>query len=128
MGYTILIVDDDPDIIEITRLYLEQEGFGVISAGDRVEAREMIAKTKPDLILLDVMMATPTDGFDLAWELLEDPKTKNIPIIMMTAMSSSADYIDTFQHITEKPWPVSVFLEKPVSSEKLITTVRKFLK
>lgn len=128
MDYTILIVDDDPDIIEITRLYLEQEGFNVMSAGDKVEARETIAGKKPDLILLDVMMTTPTDGFDLAWELLEDPKTKNIPIIMMTAMSGSPDYIETFQHITEKPWPVSVFLEKPVSAEKLISTVRKFLK
>ncbi|MBN1878722.1 response regulator [bacterium] len=127
MAYRILVVDDDPDIVEITRLYLEQEGYRVTSAGDRTEARDSIEKEIPDLILLDVMMATPTDGFDLAYELLENPQTKNIPIIMMTAMSDSPDYIETFQHITEKPWPVSVFLEKPVSAEKLITTVRKFL-
>lgn len=128
MSYTILVVDDDPDIVEINRIYLEQEGYKVISAGDRVEAREVIQKQKPDLILLDVMMATPTDGFDLAYELMEKPETKDIPIVMMTAMLGTSGYVETFQHITERPWPVSVFLEKPVSPEKLIATVRKFLK
>ncbi len=128
MGYTILVVDDDPDIVEISRLYLEQAGYSVIAAGDRIEAKEAISRQKPDLILLDVMMSTPTEGFDLAYELLENPATKDIPIVMMTAMAGSSDYVETFQFITERPWPVSVFLEKPVSAEKLIATVKKFLK
>ncbi|HPQ41477.1 MAG TPA: response regulator [bacterium] len=128
MEYTILVVDDDLDIIEITRLYLKQEGYAVVTAQCGKEAKALIAKHKPDLIVLDVMMCTPTEGFDLAYELLENPETRDIPIIMMTSMTDSPDYVETFQYITEKPWPVSVFLEKPVSRDVLITNVKKFLK
>jgi CheY-like chemotaxis protein len=128
MAYTILVVDDDPDIVEAAELILGSEGYMITTAGNKDEAEKRIQEKKPDLILLDVMMSTHTDGFDLAYQLLENPETKDIPIIMMTAMSASPDYIETFQHITDRPWPVSVFLEKPVTPEKLIETVRKLLK
>ncbi len=82
----------------------------------------------PDLILLDVMMNTQTDGFDLAYELRGDPATREIPIVMLTAMSQSPDYGETFQYITDRPWPVNIFLEKPIPPKKLIETVRQILK
>lgn len=128
MAYEILVVDDDPDIVETIRIVLEKAGYAVTTAGNRSEAQIEIQKKKPDLLLVDVMMATDTDGFDLAYELKENPETSTIPIVMLTAMAQSATYVETFQFITERPWPVSVFLEKPVQPKKLLDTIGKILK
>jgi len=128
MAQEILIVDDDPDLVEVVRLTLEAEGYEVSAAYNGQEAKDRLAVKKPDLILLDVMMATYTEGFDLAYELLDNPETKHIPIIMLTAMSQSANYVETFQYITERPWPVSIFLEKPIPPKKLVETIQRVLK
>lgn len=128
MAQEILIVDDDPDLVAVVSIALKAEGYEVSSAGNRQAARERILQKPPDLILLDVMMNTQTDGFDLAYELRGDPATRHIPIVMLTAMSQSPDYVETFQHITDRPWPVNIFLEKPIPPRKLIETVRQILK
>ncbi|MBP7865949.1 MAG: response regulator [Acidobacteria bacterium] len=128
MAYKILVVDDDFDLVLPIKITLEAEGYEVSTAGNGSEARKCIEASKPDLILLDVMMTTETEGFDLAWELQENAETRDIPIVMLTAMSQSENYIETFQHISERPWPVSVFLEKPTPAKKLLETVRKILK
>lgn len=128
MAFKILVVDDDFDLVLPIKITLEAEGFEVVTAGNGAEARKRLGESKPDLILLDVMMTTETEGFDLAWELQENPETRDIPIVMLTAMSQSENYVETFQHISERPWPVSIFLEKPVPAKKLIETVRKVLK
>ncbi len=128
MAQEILIVDDDPDLVAVVSIALKAEGYEVSSAGNRQAARERILQKPPDLILLDVMMNTQTDGFDLAYELRGDPATRDIPIVMLTAMSQSPDYVDTFQFITDRPWPVNIFLEKPIPPRKLIETVRQILK
>jgi DNA-binding response OmpR family regulator len=127
MAQEVLVVDDDPDLVEAVRITLEAEGFVVSSARDGTEAKKRLAEHTPDVILLDVMMATDTEGFDLAYELLDSPETKDIPIVMLTAMSQSQSYIETFQQITDRPWPVSVFLEKPISPKKLVEAIRNVL-
>ncbi|MCU0612758.1 MAG: response regulator [Candidatus Eisenbacteria bacterium] len=127
MAQEVLVVDDDPDLVEAVRIILEAESFVVFAARDGSEAKKRLAEHRPDVILLDVMMATDTEGFDLAYELVDDPATKDIPIIMLTAMAQSQNYVETFQYITERPWPVSMFLEKPIAPKKLVETIRKVL-
>ncbi|MBN1426046.1 response regulator [Candidatus Fermentibacteria bacterium] len=127
MAQEILVVDDDPDLVEAVRITLEAEGYDVTAARDGSEARTRIAQQAPALILLDVMMATDTEGFDLAYELQNSEETKEIPIVMLTAMSQSKDYVETFQYITDRPWPVDMFLEKPIAPKKLVETIRKVL-
>ena len=81
----ILVVDDDPDIVATSRIILESNGYEVHTASNGKEALDLLSRIKPDLMLLDVMMASDTEGFDLAFKLKEDPEFKDLPIIMLTA-------------------------------------------
>ncbi len=92
---TILIVDDDPDIVESTRVVLESAGYRVMSASNGAEATARIEREIPDLILLDIMMAEPTEGFHLGYKLREDPVYAHIPIIIVSASASSAIWMKT---------------------------------
>ena len=123
---TILIIDDDIDLVEIIRVTLENENYEVIDAqnGDRGVA--MAKERTPDLIFLDVMMSKVDEGFQVAYELRGDAATKDIPILMMTAVVDQTG----FDFNPEKDadfLPVDEFLEKPVSPRKLVDMVRKHL-
>lgn len=82
----ILIIDDDIDVITIVETILKKEGFEVISANDKVEGMKKIRANKPDLAILDVMMTTHYEGFELAKEITDDPELRNIPILMQTSI------------------------------------------
>jgi CheY-like chemotaxis protein len=82
----ILIVDDDIDIINVISTILQNEGYEVISANDKKEGLELAKKEKPDLAILDVMMTTHYEGFEMAEELLNDPIFKDMPILMQTSI------------------------------------------
>ena len=124
----ILIIDDDPDIVESLKVILEAEGFNVISS---LKADEGLIKAKqenPDLILLDVMMTQIDSGFDAARVLRQDPKTKDIPIIILTALKEKTGF-DFYAEAGDQDWlPVDDYLEKPVKREELLSIIKKFLK
>jgi CheY-like chemotaxis protein len=123
---TILIIDDDIDLVEIIRVTLENENFDVIDAqnGDRGVA--MAKDRNPDLILLDVMMSKVDEGFQVAYELRGDPATKDIPILMLTAVVDQTGF--DFNPDKDADFlPVDEFLEKPVSPRRLVDMVRKHL-
>lgn len=82
----ILIVDDDMDLINVVHTILENEGFEIISAGNKREGLEKARKEKPDLAILDVMMTTQYEGFEMAQEILNDDQLKNMPILMQTSI------------------------------------------
>ena len=82
----ILIVDDDIDIITVTRAILEKEGYQVITASDKIEGFKKAWTSKPDLAILDVMMTTQFEGFELAKEFSENPEFENMPVLMMTSI------------------------------------------
>lgn len=82
----ILIVDDDIDIITVVKSVLSAKGYEVISANDKIEGLKKIKSEKPDLAILDVMMTTQFEGFELAKELTENPELKNMPIIIQTSI------------------------------------------
>ncbi len=82
----ILIVDDDIDVITVAETILTKEGYEVISASGKDEGIEKLKSEKPDLAILDVMMTTHYEGFELATEITQNPELKNIPFLMQTSI------------------------------------------
>jgi len=127
MKEKVLLVDDEVDFVEINKVALENKGYKVVVAYDGKEAMEKALKEKPDVIILDVMMARKTEGFDVARELRKHKEMQDTPIIMLTAIRERMDIKWKIQ--PDKEWlPVTEFLEKPVPPEKLIEKVEEMLK
>jgi two-component system OmpR family response regulator len=89
---TILIVDDEPDIRKILEILLESNGYSTLSADGGKTALSQIAKQRPDLLLLDIIMPD-MDGYQVARQLREDPVTQNLPIIMISGRNEDVDEI-----------------------------------
>jgi CheY-like chemotaxis protein len=121
----ILVVDDDPDFVEFSRIVLQKEGHTVVSAAGGGEALDKIVDDPPDLIVLDVIMDTVLDGLSVAQELGDRPKYKDIPIIMITSIANT-DYAELFP--TDEYVHLDTFLTKPVSPERLLKEVNRLLK
>ena len=118
----IAIIDDDPDIVEATTILLESKGYQVISAGNVEDALLLIQDDSPDLIILDVVMDAPDDGFYLANKLRKNGvKT---PIIMLTSVAKASG----LKFEGSKTLPVDEFLEKPVPPSYLVEKVDAYLK
>ncbi len=128
-GQDILIIDDDRDLVNSVRTILESQNYRVRAAHNGKEGFEQIQKQVPDLIILDVMMATDTEGFDLAYKLSRDAKFTNIPILMATAFPQKMAERgpSSFQHILGEDWPVTQFMEKPIQPNELLKAVADLL-
>jgi len=116
----ILIVDDDLMNQKLLERMLDDERFNVVFASDGEEGLDKVYKELPDVLLLDVMMPKK-DGFTVARELKEDPSTKNIPIILVTALDGSENRIFGLEAGAEE------FLTKPVKKVELIARIRSML-
>jgi len=124
----ILIIDDDPDIVEAIRIVLESKKYQVDSAADSQEGLKIIKKDKPDLIILDIMMNRMDEGFDVCRELKKDPKYKDIPILMLTALKERTGF-DFKPEAGDEDWlPVEDYVEKPIQPDDLLAKVEKLLK
>ena len=86
----VLVADDDPDMITILRVNLEAEGYAVDAAVDGQAALDLARGTRPDMIVLDVMMPC-IDGIAVLTEMRSDPDTRDIPIVLLTAKSNDDD-------------------------------------
>jgi DNA-binding response OmpR family regulator len=118
----ILIIDDDPDIVDACRLVLEREGYEIDSASNRNDGMAKIDETKPDLLILDVMMEEPDDGLRMAREIRKSGN--KIPIIMLTSVNAAMGLnIDKDGEIV----PVDEFQPKPVEPQTLVAKVKKLL-
>jgi len=118
----ILIVDDDPDIVEACRLVLEREGYEVEGAPSRADGMKKIEEVKPDLLILDVMMEEPDDGLRMAREIRNAGHA--LPIIMLTSVNAAMGLnIDRDEEMV----PVDEFQPKPVDPQTLIAKVKKLL-
>jgi DNA-binding response OmpR family regulator len=117
----IIIIDDDPDILDASTLVLSSKGFEVITASNPDDGYKMVIENKPDLIILDVMMNEPDDGFFLAQKF----RRNNIktPILMYTSVSKAIGMDFGVGEMV----PVDEFVEKPISPEELIRKVEKLL-
>jgi CheY-like chemotaxis protein len=124
------MIDDDPDIVMAIRIPLEASGYEFHAAYDGAEGMEMIKKINPDLIILDVMMETATEGFQLSLQLRDKSPNaeyaayRHIPILMLTAIHTTTplrfapdeDYL-----------PVDAFLDKSAEPDQLLNKVEELL-
>ncbi|MHC4659315.1 MAG: response regulator [Planctomycetota bacterium] len=123
----ILVVDDDQDIRDSLQVILEGRQYTVSTAADKKEGMEKVKSEKPDLLILDVMMSSWQDGFEMARELKNDPQFKDIPILMLTGIKDQTG-IDFKSTAGDPTWcPVDGFLEKPVEPDVLLPEVEKLL-
>lgn len=121
----ILVIEDDKDLVNSISIILESKNYDVRVAYNGSEGFKKIEEKIPDLILLDIMMATDTDGFDLAYKLKNSAQFQDVPIVIMTSFLKKVaeDGPDKFQHILGENWPATHFFEKPVDPESLLSTV-----
>lgn len=129
-GADILIVEDDKDLVNTIRIILESNKYQVRTAFNGKEGYKLIEEKIPDLIILDVMMNTDTEGFDLAFKLKNISKYHDIPILMVTSFPQkmAEKGPESFQHIMGEQWPVAKFLEKPIDPDELLSNVEDILK
>jgi two-component system, OmpR family, alkaline phosphatase synthesis response regulator PhoP len=118
---TVLVVDDNVQNLELIQAYLEELEVNTVAAYDGQEAMDCVRQKEPDLILLDVMMPKMS-GFEVCKRLKKDPKTSDIPIIMVTALNELGDIERGIDSGTDD------FLTKPVNKWELITRVKTMLK
>jgi len=121
MQRQVLIVDDEPYLLRILSFKLRSEGFETLEACSAEEAEQLVAVQPVDLIVLDVGLATPTNGFDLAARLQRNADTKDIPIIMLTGRGFSADVL------RGREVGAVGYITKPFSTAAGIERVRAFL-
>ncbi|MHC4499073.1 MAG: response regulator [Planctomycetota bacterium] len=117
----VLVVDDNQQNLELLQAYLEDLDCRTVPAYDGPEALEIVARDKPDLILLDVMMPKMS-GFEVCKRIKNNPKTTGIPIIMVTALNEYGDIERAIDCGTDD------FLSKPINKLELLTRVKTMLK
>jgi len=126
----ILIVDDDRDLVNSMCIVLESTNYKVRAAYNGIMALKQIEEVIPDLIILDVMMQTETEGFDLAYRLRNQARFRDVPILMLTSFPQkmAEEGPEKFQHIMGEPWPVTQFMEKPIDPDVLLRTVAELMR
>jgi len=121
MSQTILVVDDEKDIVELMRYNLVQAGFRVVSASDGQQALDVARRERPDLVVLDLMLPT-LPGTEVARLLRQEEKTRAIPIVMLTARGSEVDRIVGFELGADD------YVVKPFSPRELVLRVQAILR
>ncbi|MGA3115230.1 MAG: response regulator [Syntrophobacteraceae bacterium] len=125
MGKYVLIVDDDPDMVETVGMMLESKGYEVGKAYDGVEGEESIRKRRPDLVVLDVMMPRK-NGYVLCSELKKSKETKEIPIILLTAVGEAVPST-TYSHADGKATEAEDYIAKPVDAQELVESIERLV-
>ena len=124
MAKKVLMIDDDPEFIEAITNVLDAKGYEVVSASNGKDGVEKAKAENPDIILLDVMMTTESEGFDVAREMHKDENAKNIPVIILTGIRKAMSLPFGFE--PDETWlPVKEVLEKPVKPEVLLKTIEE---
>jgi CheY-like chemotaxis protein len=121
----ILIVDDDPDLVLASRLVLESAGYLVFEAVDGKSCLEKMRENLPNLVLMDVMMANPLDGYYTTQQIADDPDLRQVPIVMISSIATS-QYAEAFP--TNQFLDIREFISKPVDPEDLLKTVKRYAK
>ena len=118
---TILLIDDEKDLIELVRYNLEKEGFDVIAASDGQAGLDVVRRHRPDLVVLDLMMPG-LDGLQVCQRLRGDPRSGRIPVIMLTARATEADRIVGLELGADD------YITKPFSPREVVARVKAVLR
>ncbi|MBW2004307.1 MAG: response regulator [Deltaproteobacteria bacterium] len=120
----ILVVDDDPDLVEAISMKLENKNYRAAKAYDGIEAWDKIQEERPDLIILDVMMPRK-DGYELCDELKKNPKYEDITIVLLTAVGSAVTST-RYTHQGGMTTLADDYIAKPIDLDKLMSMVDDF--
>jgi CheY-like chemotaxis protein len=124
MANKVLMIDDNPEFVEATTNLLEAKGYEVVTAANGKEGLEKAKAVIPDIILLDVMMTTESEGFDVARGVHKEENLKNTPVIIITGIRKEMNLPFGFEPNDE--WlPVKAVLEKPVKPDTLLSTIEE---
>jgi two-component system, OmpR family, alkaline phosphatase synthesis response regulator PhoP len=118
---TVLIVDDNPQNVELLQAFLEALPVKIVTAADGIEALDKVKQHNPDLILLDIMMPRMS-GFQVCRKLKGEPKTRDIQVLMVTALNELGDIEQASEVGTDD------FISKPVNKFELLTRVKSLLR
>jgi CheY-like chemotaxis protein len=131
---TILVVDDDRDLVATLRMVLEGAGYRVVSTADPVQGIATAADERPDLILLDIMMPNATEGFHFVWKLRrrEEPYFQKVPIVVLSGIHETTDlrfYPDSGDgtYRAGEFLPIQDFMDKPLDPARLLERIGRVL-
>ena len=124
---TILIIDDDPDFVEITKAILETKQYRVRSALNPDEGFAKLKEEIPGLLILDVMMGRGAGGFVLARNIRKDSHFDRMPILMLTSMTEQTGFSFPGERISEKFLPVDDYIEKGIEPQVLLEKIEQLL-
>ncbi len=124
---TILIIDDDPDFVMVTKTILETKQYEVRFAYDPEEGFAKLEEEMPDAIILDVMMGKGAEGFVFARKMRKDPRFDHVPILMMTSMSEQTGFSFPGESKHPKFLPVDEYIEKGVEPKVLLEKIEQQL-
>ena len=117
MGGRVLLIEDEPNIIEAIRFILSRDGWAVDTHADGQTALDAVARRRPDIIILDVMLPNRS-GYDILADLRADPETSDLPVLMLTARGQKKD-----RELAERVG-ASRFMTKPFSNAEVLDAVR----
>jgi DNA-binding response OmpR family regulator len=125
MSKYVLIVDDDPDMVETVGMMLESKGYEVGKAYDGIEGEQAIQKRRPDLLVLDVMMPRK-NGYVLCAELKKNKKTRDIPVILLTAVGQAVPST-AYSHAEGMATDAEDYIAKPVDAKVLVESIERLV-
>ncbi|MFC1852806.1 response regulator [candidate division CSSED10-310 bacterium] len=120
---TILVVDDEPDMVEFLVTFFQDNGFNVLTASDGKECLEKVKDVRPDLITLDITMPEES-GVRAFRNIQESPDTKDIPVVIITGIAKD---FRQFIHSRKKVEPPAAYFEKPIDKDALLNKVKEIL-
>ncbi len=128
----VLLIDDDPDLVETTKLQLEKRGLEVVAAGGPEEGFQRLEEHKPNVVVLDVMMPEGTEGLHWLWKVRRHPDTalRDVPVIMLTSLhaTTSLRFHEGDADETGDYLPAQAFLDKPADPDALAQKIREVLR
>jgi CheY-like chemotaxis protein len=120
----ILVVDDDPDFVEVTTRILGTAGYETMTAANGAKALAAMRQRKPGLVLLDVMMSTPLDGLSVNEEMQTHPELRDVPVIMVSSVADT-EYAAVFP--TDGYVDMDAWISKPIRPEDLLSKVKRYM-
>ena len=121
----VLVVDDDPDLVEAVSMKLESENFRIAKAYDGIQAWEKIKEEKPALLILDVMMPKK-NGYQVCEEIKQDPQYKDITVVLLTAVGSAVTSTN-YTHRGGRTTLADDYIPKPIDLDRLMEIVKDYL-
>lgn len=121
----ILVVDDDPDFVDITSRILKASGYEIVTAANGLQALAAMRQQKPNLVLLDIMMSTVLDGLSVSEEMQADPELRDVPVIMVSSIADT-EYAAVFP--TDGYVHMDAWISKPIQAEDLLKKVGQHIK